>query len=89
LARTETFQQHTNAHSTGTTVLHLSKDAVPEYQFVYPDGALVAAYERIAKPIFNSINESIEQSSSLTQLRDSLLPKLLSGEIEVPTGGAA
>lgn len=83
LAKTEIFQQHTNAHSTGTTVLHLSKNAVPDYLFSLPQGALIEAYEKIATPLFSLINESISENKTLLKVRDVLLPRLLSGEIEI------
>lgn len=83
LAKTEHFQQHTTAYATGTTVLHLSKNAVPDYKFCMPADELVKNYKNQVKPIFDLINTNIEQSSQLGELRDLLLPKLLSGEIDL------
>lgn len=80
VANTDSFQQHTQAHSTGTTVLHLSKNAVPGYRFVLANEELVNAYIEHAKPVFSKINETIEENNSLSALRDTLLPKLLAGE---------
>lgn len=84
VARTEQFQQHTNAHSTGTTVLHLSKNAVPDYKFILANEGLVNIYAQYAKSIFSKINTAIEENNCLSELRDALLPKLLSGEITLP-----
>ena len=83
IAKTDEFQQHTQAHSTGTTVLHLSKNAVPDYKFILANEDLVKAYVEHAKPIFSQINETIEENNTLSSVRDSLLPKLLSGELSV------
>lgn len=83
LAKTDAFQSHTKAHTTGTTVLHLAKNAVPEYQFVLPPKGLVTAYAKFADQIFTLINEKIQESHSLGAMRDTLLPKLLSGELAV------
>lgn len=41
-------------------------------------------FEKIVKPFFNTIENNLRTSASLTQLRDTLLPKLLSGEITLP-----
>ncbi|GAW87575.1 type I restriction enzyme, S subunit [Bathymodiolus platifrons methanotrophic gill symbiont] len=85
IAKTNRFQQHTNAHSTGTTVLHLSKNAVPDYKFTKPNEDLIKIYRKHTQPIFMSINENIEQNTSLAASRDALLPKLLSGELTIPS----
>ena len=42
-----------------------------------------AAFEKIAESLYEKIKGNIEESQTLTQLRDTLLPKLLSGEINV------
>ena len=83
MAKTEAFQQHTQAHSTGTTVLHLSKNAVPGYSFILASDDLISVYVEHAQPIFSKINETIEENNSLAAFRDALLPKLLSGEIDL------
>ena len=41
------------------------------------------AFEKLLDPYFQYISSNIKEIQTLTQLRDSLLPKLLSGEIEV------
>ncbi len=85
LAKTDTFQYHTKAHTTGTTVLHLAKNAVPEYPLALPSKALIDAYAGQATPLFTLINEKVQESRSLESLRDTLLPKLLSGELSMPS----
>ncbi|CAM8682277.1 restriction endonuclease subunit S [Kluyvera sp. M-M157-B] len=82
--RTEQFQKHTNSHSTGTTVLHLSKNSVPGYRFILANEGLVNIYAQYAKSIFSKVNTTIEENNCLSELRDTLLPKLLSGEITLP-----
>ncbi|ELY4126063.1 restriction endonuclease subunit S [Cronobacter malonaticus] len=84
VARTEQFQKHTSSHSTGTTVLHLSKNAVPGYRFILANEGLVNIYAQYAKSIFSKVNTTIEENNCLSELRDTLLPKLLSGEITLP-----
>ncbi|WP_440800221.1 restriction endonuclease subunit S [Serratia marcescens] len=84
VARTEQFQNHTKSHSTGTTVLHLSKNAVPGYKFILANEGLVNIYAQYAKSIFSKVNTAIEENNFLSELRDTLLPKLLSGEITLP-----
>ncbi len=88
IARTEQFQKHTNSHSTGTTVLHLSKNAVPGYKFILANEDLVNIYAQHARSIFSRVNTTIEENNFLSELRNTLLPKLLSGEITLPEAEA-
>ncbi|MGH8590151.1 MAG: restriction endonuclease subunit S [Gammaproteobacteria bacterium] len=83
LFRTDQFSDHTYAHSTGTTVLHLSKDAVPSYRFVLPTKNVANAFECIAELLFKRLDENERESRTLAVLRDTLLPKLISGELRV------
>ena len=83
LAMTDTFQNHTKSYTTGTTVLHLGKSAVPEFQFSKPSEELLKLFEQNVSPMFTLVNEKIEDNRNMENLRDTLLPKLLSGELEV------
>ncbi|MDY0189240.1 MAG: ORF6N domain-containing protein [Desulfuromonas sp.] len=84
IAQTERFQDHTYSHSTGTTVLHLGKNAVPDYLIAMPDEDLVNAFAKFAEPTFQLIDKQIAEIGQLSALRDTLLPKLLSGELRIP-----
>jgi type I restriction enzyme S subunit len=81
---TESFQAHTYAHSSGTTVLHLSKEALPSFPCVVPPKEIARKFGGIAGHIFNLIEENTAESRDLATLRDTLLPKLLSGEVSAP-----
>ena len=81
LLRTEQFQSHAYSHSTGTTVLHLSKDALPIFRVCIPPSQLAAKFEEIVGPITSRDAFNAYESQSLAQTRDLLLPKLMSGEV--------
>jgi type I restriction enzyme, S subunit len=68
---------------TGTTGSHqrIRPESVLAMQIVIPAPALIQAFTDIAKPMFDRINRNTEQSRTLAALRDTLLPKLLSGEL--------
>ncbi|MBC7098104.1 restriction endonuclease subunit S [Candidatus Bipolaricaulota bacterium] len=83
LLRSSDFQDHAYSHCTGTTVLHLSKDALPTYQFACPPEELIAAYTRLSALAFSKIEVNQEEIAALGALRDTLLPKLISGEVRV------
>jgi len=81
LAKTRSFQLHTKAHASGTTVLHLSKNAIPDFHFVNASEEVLKKYEEITMPIFKKINQLIQENRTLNEIKLNMLPKLLSGEI--------
>ena len=83
LTGTEDFVAHAVARTTGTTVLHLSKDAVTSFRFALPPRTLVKRFTQYADPLRSRIHVNESAVASLTHLRDTLLPKLVSGEIRV------
>ena len=83
LAMTESFQAHTKSFCTGTTVLHLGKDAVPSFEFINPSNELLHVFYKQTSPIFEKINLQIEENKNLEKARDLLLPRLLNGEIQL------
>lgn len=84
LFRTESFQSHTFAHTSGTTVLHLAKDGVGTYQFVCPPSEVMESFSSIAEILSERRQNNIDQMRTLTQLRDTLLPRLISGQLRLP-----
>ncbi len=83
LMGTEKFTQHTFAHTSGTTVLHLGKNAIPSFEFILPSARLVEAYFEIASPLAARQIRAVHEIDTLATARDLLLPKLMSGEIRV------
>ena len=69
----------------GTVFGSINKDSFEKLRFVIPPDEIVAAYERQASPLDEQIRTLENQSRTLATLRDTLLPKLLSGEITIPT----
>jgi type I restriction enzyme, S subunit len=84
LCGTSTFIEHTYAHTTGTTVLHLAKEAVPSFRLPSPREDLVRAFNLSAAPMLTRIQAAELENETLAALRDTLLPKLISGEVRVP-----
>ena len=67
----------------GTVFGSINKDSFEKLRFVIPPDEIVAAYERQAGPLDEQIRTLENQSRTLATLRDTLLPKLLSGELSV------
>ncbi|MBT0092112.1 restriction endonuclease subunit S [Vibrio alginolyticus] len=85
LMSTYRFHRYTESFATGTTVLHLSPKGITTFEFACPSSELVKKYHQFAAQIFAKIEANILESQELAKLRDTLLPKLLSGEIELGT----
>jgi type I restriction enzyme, S subunit len=70
---------------TGTTGSHqrIRPESVLDMKIVIPSAALIRAFTDIAKPMFDRINRNTEQSRTLSTLRDTLLPKLLTGTVRL------
>jgi len=84
LGRSADFVDHTYAHTIGTTVLHLSTDAVAAFPFAMPPSALIDRYDQIAVPIIQRSEAIGGDSEMLAAIRDALLPKLISNELRIP-----
>lgn len=71
--------------ASGTTFQEISKKNFREIDFICPDEKIVADYTKIAKPLYDEISSKAKENHNLINLRDTLLPKLLSGEVEILT----
>ncbi|OGU58710.1 MAG: hypothetical protein A2X64_00055 [Ignavibacteria bacterium GWF2_33_9] len=83
LLRTDKFQSIIQNSSVGTTIPHLKKTDLIKFPILSPDKEYLHKFDNIVKPIFKKSNINNNQIRTLTQLRDTLLPKLMSGEIRV------
>lgn len=72
------------ACTNGTTVNMLSIDGLKMPRFILPPPELIEQFEKIAVPIFEKMEAIHEESQTLASMRDTLLPKLISGEVSVP-----
>jgi type I restriction enzyme S subunit len=70
--------------SEGTVFGSIGKKDFHAITHVRPSHDLVLAYEGLAAPLDDQIERNERESRYLAQLRDTLLPKLISGELRVP-----
>jgi|GEM_PF-137519 len=73
--------------ATATTVIHLGKGDIDHFSYLKPNKSLLMIISNQLESIYQIVVNSKSQSFSLTDVRDSLLPKLLSGEISVENIG--
>lgn len=83
LLKTQMMQDYLEARMAGTTQKYLSLKVLRNLEFISPplDSVLLSHFNLLLTPIMNLIQQNSQQTYSLAELRDSLLPKLLSGEI--------
>ncbi|WP_289091047.1 restriction endonuclease subunit S [uncultured Bacteroides sp.] len=79
---------YNNIHSminkaTGGAQQHINKDIVNDYCIMLPNEDILTEFRKKIKPVFNAIRNYLFTIEKLTEARDRLLPKLMSGEIEV------
>lgn len=84
LMKTRAFKWHCVWYSNWTTVLHLSKKAIPEFKIVLPkDLSWLKEKSVTFDLIMKKISHNFSQIDELSAIRDLLLPKLMSGEVRV------
>ena len=67
----------------GTVFGSINKDALNKMSIAIPPKSVMDAFEQIVAPMDLAIKKNYEETCRLTTLRDSLLPKLMSGELDV------
>lgn len=70
--------------STGSTFKEASGALMKSLQVIMPEQKVFEEFEAIVSPLFTRIESLEKESSRLSLLRDTLLPRLMSGELEVP-----
>lgn len=84
MLQTQQFKTHCLGYVNGTTVLHLSKKALPEYSLMLPeDFTVLRPLDEAVSSMYKQMSLNIDEIAQLTNLRDTLLPRLLSGEINI------
>ena len=73
------------AHTTGSTNSRqrTTPSATLEFQVALPDEKTITDFCSIVTPMYDTISANICENQKLAQLRDSILPKLMSGELDV------
>jgi type I restriction enzyme S subunit len=82
-ASSDAFVEFTNAGSTGTKMPRTSWGEMARYPIVVPSKPIANQFSRLMGSLAEKIMASIHESRTLAALRDTLLPKLISGEIRV------
>ena len=84
LARTDDFRNYAIKNMTGTSGRQrVSGDMIGKYKMFIPPKEIITKYALFFKSCMSVIRQNSFESRTLATTRDALLPKLMSGEIEV------
>ena len=82
-ASSDELIQFTDLASTGTKMPRTNWGDIGSFKVALPPKSVAGTFTRIIEPMLERINGNLYQSRTLATLRDTLLPKLLSGELSV------
>ena len=71
------------SHMTGGAQQHINKNNVEQLEILVPPKKILVEYKQIATPIYSLISNICFESQKISKLRDSLLPRLMSGELKL------
>lgn len=71
------------SHANGATFLELSRGKFRSLTLCYPDESTLQQFDEVAKPLHQRAVAASRESAVLTELRDTLLPALMSGRLTV------
>lgn len=77
------FKNFALRYKSGTTVLHLNKNCFKEYMIMLPNYNTIKDLSKVFEDNYKKISQIVDENRKLVQLRDTLLPKLMNGEIDL------
>lgn len=83
LAFSDDFVQHSDIGSEGTRMPRTNWNILSGYRLPKPDLQRIRDFNVLVMPSIAKMTKNISQIHTLTKLRDTLLPKLMSGEVRV------
>ena len=69
--------------NSGSAVPSMTTDILYSMELQIPDTDTLSKFETIVAPIYQMMRQAQKESGKLAELRDSLLPRLMSGEIDI------
>lgn len=88
LLSSDTYQTNIQNSALGSAQPNISASAIESIRAIIPTADLIEAFGKIVNPMFEKILDNLSENETLKVTRDSLLPKLMSGEIDVNISNA-
>lgn len=67
----------------GTATLNINTTSFGKIRMIIPNNEVLVKFSHTVEPLFKEIEILSKQTFELTQLRNTLLPKLMSGELKI------
>lgn len=83
LINSDKFLDIKNKNSTGTLMAGVSNSTIKNIKYIIPESKVLKEFNKISKEINHKIYLNDLQNEILSQLRDTLLPKLMNGKIDL------
>ena len=83
LLKYSNFSDEVKNHANGANVLHLNPQNIEQFELIVADEGSRNSFGKIVKQIYDEIDVLYLRNETLKQTRDLLLPRLISGEIDV------
>jgi len=88
LARSDSLRAHAIQNMTGTSGRQRAPaECLGSYLIAVPPSELAIRFGEVSSPLFARVKTNSRESRTLARMRDTLLPKLLSGELRMRLGG--
>lgn len=88
LLSSDIYQTNIQNSALGSAQPNISASAIESIRAIIPTADLIEAFGKIVNPMFEKILDNLAENDTLKITRDSLLPKLMSGEIDVNISNA-
>jgi type I restriction enzyme S subunit len=75
--------QEIQGRASGTTFKEISKQNFRTMEVLVPSTEMIVAFDSIVQSLYEKMTINLHQNDALSSIRDILLPKLMSGEVEV------
>ena len=83
MLKNKLFKGHCLGYVNGTTVLHLSKKALPDFEIRKPSDSESKMMDEVLASYYKRMAELLQENDRLISLRDTVLPTLISGELKI------
>ena len=83
LTNSQNFLNDLRSRANSGVQVNLSSEHIKETKIISPDNSTAKKFDKLSRPLFKRIMINEGKIQSLTKTRDTLLPKLMSGEIRV------
>lgn len=83
LLKSKLFNNFILARTEGSVIPHLYQKDFTQFEFPLPTPEEMSQFDALAKPMFLLVIDNLHENERLASLRDNLLPRLMSGELDV------